>query len=77
MDYPQYQLGVTLDNGMTFQVMFGPAPGLPQELEDALAAAAAAAIRDFGWTDVPVTPAATSAVVVLTRQDVTSTPVAV
>jgi hypothetical protein len=72
-DYPQYQIAVQLDNGMSFTAQFGPLPGLPQDVEDALAAAASAAIRDFGWSALPVVPQVTSAVVTLTRQGVAST----
>jgi hypothetical protein len=72
-DYPQYQMAATLDNGMQFSVVFGPAPGLPPALEDALAAAAARAIRDFDWASTGITPTPTSAAVVITRQDIAGT----
>jgi hypothetical protein len=75
MDYPLYQMTATLDNGMTFTVMFGPAPGLPVDIEDALAAAAGRAIRDFDWSALPVSPPATSATVAITRLNITDTQV--
>jgi hypothetical protein len=72
----QYTIAVQLDNGMSFSVVFGPLPGLPVELEDALAAAASRAVRDFGWSSIQgVTPQPTSATATLTRTDTVDTAV--
>ena len=73
-NYPYYNLAITLDNGMNFAVQFGPAPGLPPDLEDDLAVCAANAIQNYNWTAVTgITPPITSATVVLSRVDIAST----
>ena len=72
-DYPQYRIDVTLDNGMTFQSWISATSGLPQALEDELAASAASAIKAYDWASFQISPPATSATVILTREDITST----
>lgn len=69
-DFPQYQISILLDNGVSFQSWITAATGLPRRLEDALAVVAANAIKNFDWSAVPMNPPATSATVTLTRQDI-------
>lgn len=71
--YPQYAIDVTLDNGVTFSTLFSAAVGLPTVMTDELAAVAAVAIRNFNWQSLALTPVATSATVVVTRQDIVNT----